>query len=383
MRAPVKQTLQHVHANIDDEGDQKDNVVEYLSTYETGCSQAAIIGDTKFANDRLISLGDDSYVTLREISKTGDRSVKITRRDNGTMEFASMLNGKPVAFDDEMRAWLARFIPMVLTEASIGVPERVARDLARGGVDAVLDRISRITSSLSKRKHYEALLDGRPLTDAEYQKISRHASLTLSSSPSDLDAVLTRVAAGPAAGTKGLGKAVARLADAQASMEKALGAQLKASESSRDSARTLTNYAVSDDPEMILMSLKGAEDLSSDSDKRVLLQTVAAGALRRKDPTLRSAFFKAAESMSSDTDLRVVLVAALPYGHADPVVTENVLRLAADQLSSDSEKRLTLVTALEQRLITTAAIRDKFMKAAKSISSGDDLRIVMQAAAKQ
>jgi beta-lactamase regulating signal transducer with metallopeptidase domain len=383
MRAPVRQTLQHVHVDIDDNGDPANNIVEYMNTQEASCAQAAVIGDTKFANDRLIALNGDAYVVLREKTQSTDRSIRITRRDNGTMEFAPMLNGKPAPFDDSMRAWLARFLPAVLTEASIGVPERVARDMARGGVDAVLDRIAHITSTLSKRNHYEALLDGRPLTDAEYRKISRHASLTLSSSPTDLDAVLTRVAAGPAKGTKGLGKAVARLADAQAAMAQALGTALKANSSSGDSAATLTNYAVSDDPEMILMSLKGAEALSSDTDKRVLLQTVAAGALRRKDPALRSAFFKAAESMSSDTDLRVVLVAALPYGHADPAVTENVLRLVADQLSSDGEKRVTLTTALEQRLIKTAAIRDKFMKAAESISSGDDLRIVMQAAAKQ
>jgi beta-lactamase regulating signal transducer with metallopeptidase domain len=383
MRAPVKQDLQHVHVEIDDNGDDKNNVVEFMFTHQASCSQAAIIGETKFANDRLISLGDDSYITLKEITPSLQRSMKITRRENGTMEFAPMINGRPVPFDDSMRSWLGRFLPDVLTEASIGVPERVARDVARGGVDAALDRISHITSTLSKKNHYEALLDMKPLSEAEYKRISRHASLTLASSPTDLGEVLARIAAGPAKGTKGLGPAVARLGQAQQALANALNNTLDRNKSSRDSASTLTQYGVTDDPDMMLMALQGAKELSSDTDRRILLQTLAAGSLRRKDASLRKAFFDATETFTSDTDLRVVLVAALPYGHADPLVTSSVLRVVGDRLSSDTEKRIVLVTAVEQRLIKNEAQRKEFMTAAKTMSSDDEYRVVMQAAFKQ
>ena len=383
MRAPVKKDLQHVHVDLDDNGDEKNNVIEFMNTHESSCSQAAIIGETKFANDRLISLGDYAYITLKEINPSIQRSMRITRRENGTIEFAPMLNGRSVPFDDSMRAWLSRFLPDVLTEASIGVPERVARDVARGGVDAALDRIGRITSTLSKKNHYEALLDMKPLTDAEYKTISRHASLTLASSPTDLGEVLGRIAAGPAKGTKGLGKAVARLGEAQQALSDALSTALDKSKSSGDSASTLTQYGVTDDPDMMLMALRGAKELSSDTDKRILLQTLAAGSLRRKDPALRKAFFDVADTFSSDSDLRVVLVAALPYGHADYEVTSNVLRLVGDRMSSDSERRLVLVTAVEQRLIKNEQQRKEFMTAAKTITSDDDYRVVMQAAFKQ
>ncbi len=383
MRAPVKQDLQHVHVDLDDNGVAANNVVEFMNTHEAGCSQAAIIGETKFANDRLISLGDDAYITLKEIAPSIQRSMKITRRENGTIDFAPMINGRPVPFDDSMRSWLSRFLPQVLTEASIGVPERVARDVARGGVDAALERIGHITSSLSKKNHYEALLDMKPLTEAEYRKISRHASLTLASSPTDLGEVLSRIAAGPAAGTKGLGNAVARLGQAQQALGDALDNVLDKSKSSSDSASALTQYGVTDDPDMMLMALRGAKELSSDTDKRILLQTLAAGSLRRKDPALRKAFFDVADTFSSDSDLRVVLIAALPYGHADYEVTSNVLRLVGDRMSSDSERRVVLVTAVEQRLIKNEQQRKEFMTAAKTITSDDDYRVVMQAAFKQ
>jgi hypothetical protein len=247
----------------------------------------------------------------------------------------------------------------------------------------VLDRIGHISSTMSKRKHYEALLDGKPLTDSEYRKISRHAALTLSRSPSDFGAVLSRIAAGPAAGTKGLGKAVARLGEAQQALGVALDNALGRSKSSGDSASTLTRYGTSDDPDMLLLALRGASEISSDTDKRILLQTLAAGSLRRNNAELRKAFFDVVETMSSDSDVRVVLQSALPYGHSDPLVTSNVLRLVGDRMSSDSDRRVVLVTAIEQRLLKTAKLREELMKAAKSMSSDDEYRVVMQALARE
>jgi len=373
------QSLVHVHT---DSHGSEDPVVEVLTTSESTCTQGAIVGKTTFADDRLIALSDDGYVMLRELTPAIDRSIRITRRENGTMEFASSVNGKSVPYDNSMRAWLAGFLPKVLVEAGVGVPERVARDMARGGVDAVLDRIGHISSASSARMHYEALLDEKPLTDAEYARISRHASRTLASSPTDLGVVLTRIASGPAKGTKSLGKAVARLGQAQQALGAALENALDTKKSSRDSASTLTQYGTSDDPDMLLLALKGAADISSDTDKRILLQTLAAGSLRRSNPDLRKAFFDVVETMSSDTDVRVVLQAALPYGHSDPLVVSDVFRLVGERMSSDSDKRVVLVTAIEQKLLKTAKLREELMTAVKSFSSDDEVRVVMQALAK-
>jgi beta-lactamase regulating signal transducer with metallopeptidase domain len=380
MAASTRQSSDHIHIHSDDNDDPDDRVIEFLSTRSNGCEQAAIIGNAKFAADRLISLSDDAYIKLREMTPNIDRSITITRRPTGTMEFASKRNGAAVPFDDSMRAWLSRFIPEVLTEAAIAVPERVARDLARGGVPAVLARIDRISSTSSRRAHYEALLDERPLSEMEYALISRHVTRTLASSPTDLGAVLARIAAGPAAGTKGLGKAVARLGQAQETLSKALDHALDASRTSSDSASMLTQYGVSDDPDMMLLALQGAKDISDDTDKRTLLQTLAAGSLRRGNAQLRTAFFDVCDTFSSDTDLRVVLQAALPYGHSDPLVTSNVFRLVENRMSSDSDRRVVLVTAAQQKLIKTPKLRQEFMAAAKSMSSSSDYRVVMQAA---
>ena len=377
VRAKDGQVTNNIHTDTGD--DNGIPVLEYVSIGPARCTQAALVGMTLFADDRLISLGDESYVTIKEVTPSSNRSVRITRRANGTMQFASARNGASVPFDDSMRSWLSRLLPEVLAESGVDVPQRVARDLARGGVPAVLRRIEGIKSTSSRRAHYEALLDGRPLTHAEYDQIARHATVALATE--DLSAVLTRIAAGPAKGTKSLGEAVATLGRAQEAMSNALESALDKSKSSGDTASTLTRYGISDDPDMLLLALNGAIDISSDGDKRVLLQTLAAGALRRGVPALRKAWFDAAETISSDTDMRVALQTALPYGHHDPLVVTRVFDLVGERMSSDMEKRVVLQTALAQKLVRTQKHREDFMRAAKTISSSSELAIVMSAAA--
>jgi hypothetical protein len=218
---------------------------------------------------------------------------------------------------------------------------------------------------------------------AEYDQVAKHLTRNLASSPTDLSAVLSRIAAGPAKGTKSLGAAVAALGRSQDALSNALDAALGKNKSSGDTAQTLTQYGVTDDPEMLFLALQGASDISSDGDKRVLLQTLAAGALRRNESKFRTAWFDAAATISSSTDLRVALQTALPYGHHDPLVTTNVLKLVGDQISSDGDKRVVLMTAIAQKLIKSSRERTEFMTAARTISSDSEMAIVMAAASKQ
>jgi beta-lactamase regulating signal transducer with metallopeptidase domain/ABC-type amino acid transport substrate-binding protein len=378
---PGESTSNHVH--VDDGEDGAIPVLEYLTSSRGRCAQGAFVGKPVFADDRLISLGDNSYITIKEVTPSSNKGVRVTRRANGTMQFAAQNNGASVPFDDSMRAWLSRLLPEILTESAVDAPQRVARDLARGGVPAVLRRIAGIKSPSSRRAHYEALLDGRPLTLAEYDQVAKHLTRNLASSPTDLSAVLSRIAAGPAKGTKSLGAAVAALGRSQDALSNALDAALGKNKSSGDTAQTLTQYGVTDDPEMLFLALQGASDISSDGDKRVLLQTLAAGALRRNESKFRTAWFDAAATISSSTDLRVALQTALPYGHHDPLVTTNVLKLVGDQISSDGDKRVVLMTAIAQKLIKSSRERTEFMTAARTISSDSEMAIVMAAASKQ
>ena len=169
---------------------------------------------------------------------------------------------------------------------------------------------------------------------------------------------------------------------AQAAIGESVQDAMRKAKSSGDKASILTQYAAGGDPDAVLMALRGAKGLTSDGDKANLLKTLAPTALSSQNAALRRAFFDAYETLSSDGESRGVLTAALPFGHANPAVTRDVIE-ATRHISSDSDKAEVLIALAKQRLLTSSAIRDAFLDAAKRISSSSDYRRVLQAATEQ
>jgi beta-lactamase regulating signal transducer with metallopeptidase domain len=370
------QTSTHTHA--DDDGGPN-SVVEFLSTDNERCTQAAIIGRATYLDDRLISLTGNSYASFRQVDEAGEQALTITSQNGGALRYSASRNEQPVAFDDSMRTWLNRITPEVLRETSTDVPARVVRDMHKGGVDAVLADIDGMKNPSAKRSHYEALLRMPSLTSAQYDKIARHAGRELASSPSDLGAVLTLVSGGTVSTSKSLSAATGNLVAAQQVMTNALSSALKKSASRSDSTALYKQYGQTDDPEVLLMAIRGARDASDDDDKRLLLQTIAPKALVMKNSKLRKAFFDAAASVKSEDNLRLVLQTSLDYAATDPAVTLSVFSLVANRMTSDPNRRLVLTTAADKHLLTTNAIREAYTAAAKKMTSSSDYRLTMQA----
>lgn len=375
----------HIGVNEDDIGSK---VIEYMTSTTRRCVQAFIIGQPTFANDRLIALAPGSVAEFKELTPGHSRRVHVERDDNGLLEHIATVDGMRTEYDDAMRAWMGRVVPEVLSEAAVEAPQRVARYRSRGGVSYVLNQIQQLKSTSSRKVHYEALLDGAPLTSDEYKKIADHAARTLSGSPSDLTAVLTRVAA---AETKVRGKGsdeakqlaagVEKLMIAQSAMGDALKHALGNSTTSTDSTNTLRKYGQTEDAEVILMALKGAKEISSSTDKRTILETFAGRTLGRGNSKFREAYFDAAGTIQSDTDLRAVLIEALQFAKRDQAIIFNSFDLIK-HMTSDTDKRAVLVTAVEKDLLTTPAIRNAFMKTARTIQNSTDFTAVIQAAFK-
>src|SRR5688572_24686880 len=297
--------------HIDSRDDGAKNAIEYLTIDQTRrCTMAVVVGQATFADDRLLTIPAGGYGFFREIMDASDRVVRVTPAASGVLEYRAERNGRAAAFDDEMRTWVHGFVPTMLIEAAVDAPQRVARKLDRGGLDGALQFIGSIRSPASRRAHYEALLDGDRLTEAQYERITHHAVRSLANSPDDLAAVMTRIAA-PPEGTKSLGAAVYKLGQAQRAMGRALDTALGSDRSSTDSANTLKQYGATNDPEMMLMALRGAKEISSDTDKRTLLQTMISRALGPRRADLRKAFFDVVETIESDTDGSIVLSDAL------------------------------------------------------------------------
>ena len=400
-RYPVGSSLS-VHSHIDG----NNQIREFLLSSPDRCAEAAVIGKAVFSPDetRLAQLAVGGFARFRERTSTFDRAVTITPVGDGSLSYVALVNGRTAPFDGTMTAWLSQFIPEVLREAGINVPERVARIRAQGGVSAVLDEIGRIRSSGAKSAHYQELIKSGPLlTAGETERLAQQAARDLKSS-GDLSTVIQQ-----------LPKASLRNPQTRQAVAGALS-QIK---SSGDRTNTLQVLAPNADPEMLVMLAKAAETLPSSGDKANFLMTTASEYLTPGTAMLRNAFFRTAATLQSSGDMANVLISAIPYGHSSPAVTLAVIETSKNLVSSGDaanvllslisqravqpgntratveiiERTLTmassgdranvLISLANQNLLTNTEVRDAFLKAAAVLPSDGDKANVLAAAARR
>jgi hypothetical protein len=315
-----------------------------------------------------------------------------------------MIDGRPAPFDATMQGWLSGLLPEVLREAGINVPARVARLRAEGGVPRVLQSISEIQSSGSKRAHYEELIKNGPtLSGADAEKVAQQVARDLKSS-GDLSAVLQM-----------LPRSVLR----NPASRQAIAGALSQIKSSGDKATTLQILAPNADDEMLLLLAKAAEDLPSSGDKANFLITTAAEYLSPKTAAVRNAYFRTVATVQSSGDLRNVLISSMPYGHANVLITQQVIEatkgmassgdvaavlesLASQRLlqpgysqailaviertstmASSGDRANVLMTLSGNNLLTNREVKDAFIKAAMALPSEGDRANVLASAARQ
>jgi beta-lactamase regulating signal transducer with metallopeptidase domain len=355
------------HINVNDSG--ANQVIQYVMTTSDRCAEATVVGPAKFSPDetRLAQLSAGGFARFRERTASADRAVSAVPVGDGSLSYTAMLNGRTVPFDASMQSWLASFLPQVLREAGINVPERVARIRAEGGVPAVLNEIGQIRSSGAKRAHYEALLKSGPLSSAEAEKITIQVGRDLIGSSGDLSAVVQQLP------RSSLRSAPARQAVADA---------LSRIKSSGDKANTLEILAPNADPELLLLLAKAAEDLPSSGDKANFLMTTAAEYLSPDNESLRNAYFRTAATLQSSGDMANVLLTAMPYGHANPAITFRVIA-ASRGLASSGDAANVLMALTSQRLLQAINARATIAAIERTLtmaSSGDRANVLMSIA---
>lgn len=355
------------HISVNDSG--ANQIIQYMMTTNDRCAEATVVGPAKFSADetRLAQLSAGGFARFRERTAAADRAVSAVPVGDGSLSYTAMLNGRTVPFDAPMQAWLAGFLPQVLREAGINVSERVARIRAEGGVPAVLNEIGQIRSSGAKRAHYEALLKSGPLSPTEAEKITIQVGRDLIGSSGDLSAVIQQ-----------LPRSSLRSAPARQSVADALS-RIK---SSGDKATTLEILAPNADPDLLILLAKAAEELPSSGDKANFLMTTAAEYLSPANESLRNSYFRTVATLQSSGDMANVLISAMPYGHANPTVTFQVIA-ASKGLASSGDAANVLISLTSQRLLqannpraTLAAIERTLTMA----SSGDRANVLISIA---
>jgi hypothetical protein len=291
-----------------------------------------------------------------------------------------------------------------LREAGINVPARVARLRAQGGVAAVLQMTGEMQSSWGKRLHYEELIKHGPtLSESDAEMIAQHAARDLASS-GDLSAVLQLL---PVQAVRSPG-ARSAIADALTHIA-----------SSGDMSRTLEVMAPNADLEMLVILAKAAESLPSSGDKANFLMATASEYLGGSSQALRNAYFRTVATIPSSGDMRNVLETALPYAHASPALTlqiidatkgiassgdvASVLESLVSQgllrsgnelgtlavitrtltMPSSGDRANVLMTLSGNNLLSSTAVRDAFTKAALALPSEGDRANVLASAARR
>ena len=355
--------------HINSHSDGSSQISEFLISAPGHCTEAAIVGKAVFSPDEthIAQLSPGGFARFRERTETADRAVSVTPVGDGSLSYAATVNGRTVAYDDTMVAWLSRLLPEILREAAINVPERVARLRAQGGVAAVLREISLIQSSGAKAAHYEELLKNGPtLSSADLERITQQVGRDLTSS-GDLSRVLQM-----------LPRSALQIPGARQSIASALS-QIK---SSGDKANTLQILAPNADREMLLLIAEAAEKLPSSGDKANFLITTAAEYLGAGDQSLRNAYFQTVSGIQSSGDMANVLISAMPYGHANPDVALKVVQ-ASRGLASSGDAANVLISLTSQRLLQTGSPRATLAVIDRTLtmaSSGDRANVLISLA---
>jgi beta-lactamase regulating signal transducer with metallopeptidase domain len=350
-----------VHSSDDDNSKS----YQYISSSAGRCLQLALWGHVEFGPDSrdVKQLSRDGMLYLRERRSDVDRELQVTPDDDGSPRYAYREDGEQASFNDDARAWLGEVLPEILRESGLNAPERVARLRKQGGVAAVLADIEKTQSTSAKRAAYEALLRQGQLSDKDVEHVLSQAGDELSSSDSELRALLAE-----------MGHSVRMSAAAL----KAAGAAMEHISSDDDKRALLEQYALQGNRDMLCIAIAQAKSISSDNEKGAFLRATASRYLASDDDELRSGFFATARSISSDEEKRATLAAALPYAKRQSVLIP--LLDVAQEISSDGEKAELLVAIAKQGLVASGPPREAFMRATRSLSSDSEYRRVMEVA---
>ena len=356
-------TSTHIHS--DDNGGGS-SIIDYTKYNGEKCSSATIIGRLTYTEteDDVASMLFGAHAMFRERFASGDdRELTVSRADNGGIVHSYRRNGSSAPYDDEARRWFGGFLPTVLMEAGINVGPRVALWRAQGGADFVLSRIGTMSSSGSKRSHYEALIEAERLSNGDLDRIVRHAGRNLSSS-GDLRSVLLK-----AAPTRGGGiRSGSALEDAIVNMA-----------SSGDKTAVLEAYGQTTDKEMLMSVMRVARTIQSSGDKARLLQELAQRYLSGNDRDLYSAYYQTALTIPSSGDLRNTLEMAIPYA-AQSAEQTLLLIDATKSIASSGDRSNVLISLVQTGAVKTKEARDAFFAVTASVPSDGDRSRVLQAA---
>ena len=285
--------------------------------------------------------------------------VELRGTANG-IERSYSRNGLRRDYEPEGRAFLTAAIDRLIRHSGAFAKDRVARFLKRGGPDAVLAAIDRLSdSSYVRRVYYSELLKQAPPTDALLGKVLDRVATEVTSNY-DKATVFTQAAGLPA------------ITD---SHRVAIARAVKSISSSYDQRRSLTAI-VNTRPLAAAVAaavVDAVGSISSNHDRAEVLIAVAehGGVTAATAP----AFMDRVRTTSSSHDQRRVLTAVTAQAPLADAIGVEIAR-AAGAITSSHDQSSALITLVDRGGLTEAGAQAFFDSAARLTSSYDLSRVL-------
>jgi beta-lactamase regulating signal transducer with metallopeptidase domain len=341
-------------------------------------------GDVKFNRDvtDIESISRDGSFTLEQHVGDDTKRLVVRPRDDGTLERSYSENGTRREFDAAARAWFAETLIALDRQTAFAVDQRVPSILERGGVDAVLNEITLVSTDYARRRYYTKLLSMRQLDRAQVKRVVEQAGSEMSSDY-ELAELLVALSKLDAFGDDSHPAFVAAAKKIKSDYERrrALTALLQRDRLAPatvsallDAASTIDSdyelaellidvskrYAINDQTRPTYIKALGS--IKSDYEhRRVLSAIVAGGGL---SPAANRTLLQDAARIQSDYELAEFLILMGKHGGLD-AATRDVYFAAADKIDSDYEHRRALMPLLARDLLTKDLAKSILASAAK------------------
>lgn len=349
--APAAAQRQHSHTVNNSE-------THIVSTHDGRRLEIRSRGQVEFNDegDWVVSVPADALFTAEESGSGPDRRVEF-RPGPGGPRVRYFVDGGERQLDASGRAWAQRLIRRAVRESGVGAERRVARIRARSGVNGVLSEIGELETDVGRRSYYRALLNGGRLSTAEFTRVMDDVGRRMGSDTE------TRVVLADAAAQAGDGTRMASLLRAGATMESDVEKRVVlshladrhrlADQASREAYFRVAEEMRSDVERRLVLTavadqrpadgpardafFRAVNRMRSDVERRVVLSRVLDGA--SAEATVGA--LQSAAEMSSDTEKRLVLM-QVPSAHLRNARVTAAYRRVVDAMRSDSERSLAL-----------------------------------------
>ncbi|MEM7108341.1 MAG: hypothetical protein AAF519_08955 [Bacteroidota bacterium] len=391
---------------IKDRNDKSRVVISNKSTYRSKRSGLGNNFNIEYRGDIDVNDTDTDVTSISpggylEISKTtfGSKRAIVIEPRGGTLKKEYYEGRKEVPWNPDGKEWLAEILPDMVRSTGFAAESRVNRYFKQGGVDAVINEISRLDSDYVRSTYGKLLLDKNELSSDQLAKVIKElgyelksdyylAQILKSNSRKFLDNEKTAEAYFDAVKNIGsdhyatviLKESLERYTLPAASLAKIMDAS-KDIGSDYYKASILSKILESEklDGEMIAAVIKTTQDISSDYYQSQILKKAVE--LDNLSSSSYEELLEAIADVSSDYYMANVFSNILD-DQLDHDVQKKIVILVDDKMSSDHYASSILSKILEEQDLTDETA-ERLMEAIADINSSHYSSSILKKAARR